>query len=344
MRTWLPKSMIVFACAIAGLMAGIARAQDAPLTAEISGCGFANGVSIAPCKIAYRTFGTLNAARDNVVLIPTVILGRSEDWAPFLGPGGIVDSSKYYVIVVDALADGQSQSPSNTAAAGRRGFEALTIGDMVESQYRLLTEKLGITSVRAVVGYSMGGLQALEWAVRYPQFAAKVVSMAGSPRFGAYDRLLWTAMKATIDDGLRGSLPPDVIWLQLTRVDALHARTPRGVNESPPETVEQDVAASAANYSKTWALEDYRAQIGAVLRHDVSAAYGGDLAKAGSRIRAKILIMYSWDDHMVTADEVSAFAKLIGAETAEISSPCGHYWAVCETGKVGARVGEFLAR
>lgn len=89
MRTWLPKSMIVFACAIAGLMAGIARAQDAPLTAEISACGFANGASISPCKIAYRTFGTLNAARDNVVLVPTVILGRSEDWAHSSGLKGL---------------------------------------------------------------------------------------------------------------------------------------------------------------------------------------------------------------------------------------------------------------
>lgn len=336
--------VIVLMASVGCFVTGVAGAQERPSTATISACEFSNGVTIAPCRIDYRTFGTLNAAKDNAVLVPTWLLGRSAEWAPFLGPSGVVNTDLYYVIVVDALGDGQSQSPSNTAADSRFGFEALTIGDMVQSQYRLLTEKLGINKLHAVVGVSMGGMQAIEWAVRYPTFASHVIAIAGTPRFGSYDHLLWTTMGATIDDGLQGGLSPDAIWLQLTRLDALNARTPSAVNQATPSDVDKEVTASARTYRGAWALEDYRAQIGAVLRQDVSAAYGGDLAKAAARVRSKMLLIYSWDDHMVTAEEVSAFGRLVGAETLEVPSPCGHLMAVCEMDRVGSAIREFLAR
>jgi len=278
MQTRPHSSGIVLAASVVCLLTGVAGAQESPSTATISVCGFSNGGTIAPCKIAYRTFGTLNAAKDNAVLVPTWILGRSEEWAPFLGPTGIVNTDLCYVIVVDALGDGRSQSPSNTAAHSRSGFEALTIGDMVQSQYRLLTEKCGIHQLHAVVGVSMGGMQAIEWAVRYPTFVSHVVAIAGTPRFSAYDRLLWTTMRATIDEGLQGGLSPDAIWLQLTRIDALHARTPRGVNQAPPSSVDQEVTASARTYRGAWALEDYRAQKrarGQGTRGGSMAAFGG---------------------------------------------------------------------
>lgn len=312
--------------------------------ADISSCDFANGVRIAPCRIAYRSFGTLSAAGDNAVLIPTWLLGRSEEWTSFLGPEGIVDPTVYYVVVVDALSDGQSQSPSNTTGDGRRGFDAMTIGDMVESQYRLLTEKLGIQKLHAVVGYSMGGIQAIEWSVRYPMFMDRVVAMAGSPRLGAYDHLVWSTMQTMIDDGVKGRLPADNIWQQLSRLDALNSRTPRAVNAVTPAELDQEVAKSGAIYRDKWALEDYRAQIAAVLRHDVAANYDGDLEKAASRVRAKMMLVYSWDDHMLTAESVEAFGRLAGAEMLELPTPCGHMMGLCETARIGSEVRAFLAQ
>ena len=79
-----------------------------------------------------------------------------------------VDTTRHHVIIIDALADGHSSSPSNSAV-GAVAFAGLTIGDMVEVQHRFLTEHLGLQHARAIVGISMGGFQVFEWAIRYPR-------------------------------------------------------------------------------------------------------------------------------------------------------------------------------
>ena len=320
--------------------------QVAPSIATISACEFSNGVVIAPCRIAYRTYGTLNAQRSNVVLVPTWLQGRSEDWLAYglLGPQALVDTTAFYTIVVDALGNGQSQSPSNTGASQVKGFEALTIADMVRSQHRLLTERLGISRLHAVVGASMGGMQAFEWAVRFPGFVDRIVPIIGSPRIDAYDLLLWTSLRSTIDDGQRGGLPALDIWRQLQRIDALTSRTPRGVNQVTPDSIAREVAASAEHFAKLWRLEDYRAQLGAMIRHDVSADHGRSLDNAARRIQARTLMVYSWDDHMVTADAGAAFGRKIRADSTVIASSCGHLMFICEMPRVGEAIRRFLAR
>jgi len=320
--------------------------QGPPSIAMISACDFANGVVIAPCRIAYRAFGTLNSQRSNVVLVPTWLQGRSEEWPAYglLGPEGIIDTTAFYTIVVDALGNGHSQSPSNTDAAHVRGFEALTIADMVRSQHRLLTEHFSISRLHAVVGASMGGMQAFEWAVRFPAFVDRIVPIIGSPRIDAYDMLLWTSLRTTIDNGQRGGLSALDIWRQLQRIQALAARTPRGVNQVTPDSMTRQVAASAEEVAKSWSLEDYRAQLGAMMRHDVSVDHGRSLDAAARRITARMLLVYSWDDHMVTADAGAAFGRMIRADSTVIASPCGHLMIFCETPRVGASIRQFLAR
>jgi homoserine O-acetyltransferase len=128
----------------------------------------------------------------NAVLIPTWLLGRSEDWAELLGSEGILDTTKFYAVVVDALGNGSSSSPSNTTPSARAAFAGLTLGDMVVTQHRLVHEHLGIERLRAVMGFSMGGMQAFEWAVRYPAELDIAIPIAGSPRVGTFDRMLWT--------------------------------------------------------------------------------------------------------------------------------------------------------
>ena len=178
---------------------GQGQAQVVP----VGRCQLAGGGTISDCRVAYRSFGQLNAARSNGVLIPTWLLGRSEDWISFLGPRGYVDTTQLYVIVVDALGNGRSSSPSTVPTQERPAFRGLTIGDMVVSQHRLLTEHLGISHLHAVVGFSMGGMQALEWAVRFPTFLDMAVPIAGTPRIGAFDRLMWTTMLAEIEAATR---------------------------------------------------------------------------------------------------------------------------------------------
>src|SRR5688500_2177560 len=130
-----------------------------PRVAALGACRLASGAAVPDCRVAYRTFGRLAAARDNVVLVPTFFAGRSEDHLFMLG--AYVDTTRYHVVIADALADGHSSSPSNTPG-GDALFARLTVGDMVETQHRLLTEHLGVRHLRAVVGISMGGFAAFE--------------------------------------------------------------------------------------------------------------------------------------------------------------------------------------
>jgi homoserine O-acetyltransferase/O-succinyltransferase len=333
-------------CAVSGatLIATTATAQTPlapPRVASVGQCRV-GARTISNCRIAYRAFGKLNDSRSNTVLIPTWLLGRSDDWVGLVGPDGIVDTTRYYVVVVDALGDGQSSSPSNTPPAERAAFADLTVGDMVASQYRLLTTRLGIQHLHAVLGFSMGGMQAIEWAVRYASFVDKIVPIAGSPRVGAFDRLMWTAMLNEIVDGQRAHLPADTVWARLAHLETLFVQTPAGVNAKGLDSAVKETTANARQYRAGWDLNDYAAQLRAIRRYDVTT--GGDMRAAASQVRAQALAVYSWDDHMVTAGPVAEFARMIRADTLSVRSDCGHVMLFCEQSRVGSAIRDFLAR
>ena len=320
-----------------------APAQSPPSVLSVGTCRFSSRAIIRDCRVGYRAFGRLNRERTNAVLIPTWLQGRSEDWLPLLGPTGYVDTSRFYVLVVDALADGHSSSPSNVPRGERAAFADLTLTDMVESQYRLV-KRLGIPRLHAVVGVSMGGMQAFEWAARYPTFVGKVVPVVGSPRVPAFDRLLWTTLLSEIERGRQHRAPEDSIWAQLARLEALFIQTPIAVNDSGWARLFPAVADLARVYGRSWSLEDYAAQLRAIARHDIAASFGGDLSRTARQVRPRMLVVYTWDDRMVTADPPAAFAREVGADTLSIPSVCGHLVFLCEQERIGAAVREFLSR
>jgi homoserine O-acetyltransferase/O-succinyltransferase len=309
-------------------------------TATLGTCRLASGASLPSCRIAYRTYGTLSPRRDNVVLIPTFFGGRSEDHAFMIGT--YVDSTRHHIVIIDALADGASSSPSNAPAASD-AFGALTIGDMVDAQHRALTEVLGIQHVRAVVGISMGGFQAFEWAVRYPTFMDVAVPIVGTPRPTAYDRLIFDTWRRSAEELSAPHVNPDSAWTQASRLESLFMRSVRFVVDSGEAHLARSVREMAAAYrGASWSLADYATQLRAIGSHDVSAGFGGDMKRAGSAVRARMLIVWSPDDMLVDPRPPATFAQLVGADTLAVPSACGHAVFWCEAESIGRRVRAFI--
>ena len=121
-----------------------------------------NGQVIQNLRLGYRTLGNLNAKKSNVVVMPTAFMGKTGGMLGEVGPGKLVDSTRYYVILIDALGNGVSSSPSNSKAQPHMKFPKFNTRDMVNSQHALLTRILKISHIHAVVGVSMGGHQTFQ--------------------------------------------------------------------------------------------------------------------------------------------------------------------------------------
>ena len=151
------------------------------------------GASLPSVTVAYETYGQLNAARDNAVLVGHAISGDShvakhdeqDDpgwWDIAVGPGKAIDTNRFFVICPNLLGGcrGTTGPGSLNPATGKhygRDFPTVTVGDMVEVQRRLVAH-LGISQLLAVVGGSLGGHQAIAWAIRHPDCVRGVVALA----------------------------------------------------------------------------------------------------------------------------------------------------------------------
>ena len=162
-------------------------AQGAQQFADLGTCTTVRGEAIRDCRIGYRTFGRLNARRDNAVLVPTWHGGRSETMTFILGADRWVDTTRFFAILMDKPGNGVSISPSNSRSQPGRRFPRLSLADLVAAEHRVVTEHLGIRRLHAVVGWSMGGMQAIEYALRFPEAVDRIVSVAGTPKMGTYD-------------------------------------------------------------------------------------------------------------------------------------------------------------
>ncbi|MCB1672999.1 MAG: alpha/beta fold hydrolase [Gammaproteobacteria bacterium] len=143
-----------------------------------------SGEVLRNAKIAYTTDGVLNEEKSNAILVPSSYSASNNSELGFLvREGAALDPAEYFVIRTNMFANGWSSSPSNTPPPqdGPR-FPEIAIRDNVNAAYRLLTEQLGIPHLLAVVGFSMGGQQAYQWAVSYPDYMDGVVVLSGNAR------------------------------------------------------------------------------------------------------------------------------------------------------------------
>jgi homoserine O-acetyltransferase len=163
---------------------------------------FESGQSLPGFTLRYETYGRLNAARDNAVLVCHALSGdhhcagihsladrKPGWWNNLIGPGKAVDTNRLFVICSNCLGGCQgSTGPSSINPATGRAFGItfpfVTVRDMVRAQRRLV-DSLGIASLHAVIGGSMGGMQALQWGIEYPSFVRRLLPMATTARESA---------------------------------------------------------------------------------------------------------------------------------------------------------------
>jgi homoserine O-acetyltransferase len=158
-----------------------------------------SGITLWQAKLAYKTYGTLAAQRDNVIVMPTFYASQHPDNQAMIGAGRALDPSRYFILVPNMFGNGLSSSPSNTPPPlDRAAFPHITLYDNVVCQHRLITEHLGIQQVRLVVGFSMGAQQAFHWGALYPDTVQAIAPICGSARTSPHNYLFLEGVKAAL--------------------------------------------------------------------------------------------------------------------------------------------------
>jgi len=157
------------------------------------------GATLRNAKLAYKTYGTLNADKSNVIVYPTWYSGQHYDNEWLIGEGMALDPAKYFIIVPNMLGNGLSSSPSNTPAPyDRARFPNITLYDNVTLQHRLVTEVFGITKVKLVVGWSMGAQQTNQWGCLFPDMVERIAPFCGSAKTAPHNFVFLEGVKAAL--------------------------------------------------------------------------------------------------------------------------------------------------
>jgi len=306
------------------------------------------GGVIQDFRLGYRTLGTLNAGKSNAILWPSWLGGKSEDLLQFLGPGKVVDTTNYFVVLVDAIGNGVSSSPSNSSKQPLMKFPVFTIRDMVEAEHRLLVEVLHIPHLHAVMGISMGGMQTFEWVVTYADFMDLAIPMVGSPQSTSSDKLLWAAEIDAIelDPAWNNGNPTGPLARGFAVSEEIDQMTLTSPAYRVAHTTPKDFDAFLADLKKRavgdgGAASNQIRQREAIISLDIPGEVGLTLAESAKKVRARMLVIVSPQDHHVNPAPAQQLAAATGAPVIILDSPCGHISLACIS--VGPTVAKFLA-
>jgi homoserine O-acetyltransferase len=308
-------------------------------TIAIGDLALEEGGAIPDCRLAVATHGTLNAAKDNAILVPTWYSGTSKIMEQvYIGSGRALDPAKYFIIVVNQIGNGLSTSPHNSGAAqAGPAFPKVRIGDDVCAQHKLLTETYGLNSLALVVGGSMGAQQTYEWAVRYPDFVKRAAPIAGTAKNTEHDFVFTETLceALTTDPGFKAGKygsPADVaaglkrqakLWTVMGwSTEFFREGRHKALGFDSMQTF---VDTFMTGYFAPMDPNNLLAMAWKWQRGDVSRHSGGDLAAALGQIKAKTYVMPISHDMFFPPSDCEVEQRLIpGSQFRPLKSVCGH--------------------
>jgi homoserine O-acetyltransferase/O-succinyltransferase len=297
-----------------------------------------SGLTYRNARLAYKTFGSLNAAKSNVIVYPTSFGAQHPDLEWQIGEGRALDPSRYFIVIMNKFGNGLSSSPSNTPPPFDRGrYPYWTMTDNVRVQQRLLAELFGIERVHLVYGFSMGGQQAFHWGALFPDRVERIVPICGSAKTSPHNFVFLEGVKAalTADDAWRDG------WFATQPVRGFQAfgRVYAGWGLSQAfyreelwrklgfSSLEDFLVGSWEAGFRRRDANDLLAMLWMWQRADISAneLYGGDLTKALGAIKAKAIVMPCETDlYFQVEDNRREVARMPNAELRPIPSIWGH--------------------
>jgi homoserine O-acetyltransferase len=286
-----------------------------------------SGAVLADARIGYRTHGSLSAGGDNAVLLFTYYTGDDRSYQPWIGRGRPLDPSEHFVVIVNHFGGGVSSSPSTTGT----GFPDVAVGDSVRAA-KLVLDKLGVQHLRLVAGWSLGGMQSLEFASRYPECVSTVFALCSAARCSPINQVFLDSVGATLTTGDRTVDADDPSAPErldvFGRVYAGWAHCERFFAE---EVYREFGYASPADVVEAWGRDHQGMHAGdlmASLRMWRMADGGGSvdaLRQQLGRIRARAILMPAVTDMYFTVTEnVLEAGWLDDGEVRPLASPLGH--------------------
>lgn len=296
-----------------------------------------SGETLKDAQLAYKTYGELNRAKDNVVVLPTFYTGTHGRNEGFFGPGRALDPAGHFIVSINLFGNGLSSSPSNAepSCAGSR-FPKVTLYDNVMCQQRLLSEALGVEEVALVTGWSMAGCQSYHWAALFPDRVRAILPFCASAKTSPHNFVFLEGVKAALqadptwNDGDYQS-PPERGLKAFGRVYAGWAFSQAFYREGLYrrqgfETIEA-LLRDWEDDHLNWDANDLLAKLWAWQQGDISAneIYGGDIRRALGAIEARAIVMPCTTDlYFPPEDNELEVHYMPNAEFRPYDSPWGH--------------------
>ncbi len=331
---------------------------DAPhRTFALGNLRLESGETIVDYRQSFVVHGALNAERSNAVLVCPALTATHHRLDFLIGAGKALDPARWCIVAADPVGNGLSTSPSNSTAQPGMRFPRFALRDMIAAQHRLLVEHLGIERLHAVVGASMGGMQALQWATSVPTSMSRIVAMTPMARTSPWAALVTETARSCLlaDPAWHGDgfgARPKRGWRAYTGLmNALLMRTPDALSSIRDAAEAQrwfdDLVAQQEQVA--FDAHDYLYQSWAYDAHDVGTTpgFGGDTEAALGSIMARTLILAPSLDLFNPATAArDAAASIAGTRFVEIPSALGHLAATststADADFLNSIIGEFL--